>query len=82
MKKKICTKCKRELPVNKFYKDKRKKGRYLAACKECQKTHAEEHREKTYEGEEGYKKLFKEMFGAFPTERELVQFKRNYLLIE
>lgn len=81
MKKKICTKYKHELPINKFYKDNRKRGRYLAACKNCQKTYSNEQRKNVYRGEIGYKRLFKEKFGALPTARELDQFKKNYLFI-
>lgn len=34
---KICSKCKRELPISHFHKDKSKKDGYRADCKECRK---------------------------------------------
>lgn len=36
---KVCTKCKRELPLGEFYKDKHTKDGYLCWCKRCSKAY-------------------------------------------
>ena len=61
METKVCKKCGRELPIEEFYKDKRKKDGYSCWCKECfkqqQKQYYQEHKE---EKAEYFKKRYQE----------------------
>lgn len=53
---KICTKCKRELDVLSFYKDKNKKDGLSCHCKDCQKQYRRDNIERILERERNYEK--------------------------
>lgn len=51
---KVCTRCKRELPLSEFYKDKHTKDGYLCWCKACSK----EYQKARYNGSEEVRKKY------------------------
>lgn len=53
---KVCTKCKRELDVLSFYKDKNKKDGLSCHCKDCQKQYRRDNIERILERERNYEK--------------------------
>ncbi len=55
MKTKICTKCKRELPITLeyFYSDKRRKGGLRSQCQQCEQKAMQEYRQKYLQTEKG-----------------------------
>jgi hypothetical protein len=50
MKTKICSKCKRELLINEFYKDKKTKDKLYFCCKKCMKIYNKDYYEDNKEG--------------------------------
>lgn len=55
METKICTKCGRELPLENFSKDKRKKDGLRPECKECNKRYYTEHKKERFEYAKKYR---------------------------
>lgn len=60
--KKVCTKCKRGLPLDNFHKNKNSKDGLCCWCKDCTKASYEKNREKRLQYQKDYKKSDEERF--------------------
>lgn len=60
MQTKICTKCKKELPLTEFHKDSRRKDGVYSQCKECKNEYKQLHKEKLLDLQKERRKRNKE----------------------
>lgn len=67
METKVCSKCGRELPIEKFYTNKSLKGGYDNCCKECKNAYQKEWQKKNREKKKAQK-----------IENERVEFEKKY----
>ena len=67
METKVCTKCGRELPIEKFYTNKSLKGGHDNTCKECKNNYSKEWARKNREKKKAQK-----------IENERVEFEKKY----
>lgn len=86
METKVCTKCGRELPIEKFYTNKSLKGGHDNTCKECKNAYSKEwarknREKKKLEAKENERIEFEKMYKVY-TNRELAKFSPRDLMLE
>jgi len=70
---KVCSKCKKELNINLFYRDKQKKDKLSSACKNCHLISQRERSEKIREYQNCYRNKNREVVNF----REMARYKKK-----
>ena len=80
METKICTKCKRELPLDMFQKDRQKRDGLTCQCKDCRKNQYINEREKRLKYQKNYYKNHPEVNEKFETKHKerLDEYRKDY----